>query len=69
MTTHSTPITTRIADMSAPRPAPSSRGWLAEIGEFWRTFIKAAFHPYHPEQHYMRGPGPACASKQKRQGV
>lgn len=68
MTTHSTPITAHIAEMSAPRTAPS-RGLLAEIGEFWRTFIKAAFDPYHPEQHYMRGPGPACASKQKQQRV
>ena len=60
MTTHSTPI--HIAEMSAPRTAPS-KGLLAEIAEFWRTFIKAAFDPYHPEQHYRRGPGPACARK------
>ena len=46
MTTHSTPI--HIAEMSAPRTAPS-KGLLAEIAEFWRTFIKAAFDPYHPE--------------------
>ncbi|MBX9819279.1 hypothetical protein [Afipia birgiae] len=69
MTTHSTPITTRIADIPAPLPAHSPRRMLAEISDFWRTFIKAAFHPYHPEQHYMRGPGPACASKQKQQRV
>lgn len=27
----------------------------------------AAFlHPtYHPERHYMRGPGPACARRRK----
>jgi hypothetical protein len=31
--------------------------------EFWRQFIVAAFHPYRPEQHYMRGPGPAWRAK------
>ncbi|CAN5208698.1 hypothetical protein BH10PSE11_BH10PSE11_15890 [soil metagenome] len=65
MTTHSTPLTAHIADMSAPLPAHSARRMLAEIAEFWRAFINAAFNPYHPEQHYMRGPGPACAAKRK----
>ncbi|MBR2119274.1 MAG: hypothetical protein V4458_12345 [Pseudomonadota bacterium] len=65
MTTHNTSITSGIADMPAPRTASPSKGLLAEIGEFWRTFIKAAFDPYHPEQHYMRGPGPACAAKRR----
>jgi hypothetical protein len=69
MTMHSTPITNRIAGMPAPLPAHSPRRMLAEIADFWRAFIEAAFHPYRPEQHYMRGPGPACASKQKQQGV
>ncbi|HAO40598.1 MAG TPA: hypothetical protein DEA80_01635 [Afipia sp.] len=63
MTTQSTSITPGIADLSAPRTASSSKGLLAEIAEFWRTFIRAAFDPYHPERHYMRGPGPACARK------
>lgn len=66
MTTQSTPVTTRMADTPAPLPAHSPRRMLAEISDFWRTFIKAAFHPYHPEQHYMRGPGPACAAKKGR---
>ena len=39
-------------------------GLIAEIREFWHQFIVAAFHPYRPEQHYMRGPGPACRAKQ-----
>ena len=38
-------------------------GILAEITDFWRQFIVAAFNPYRPEQHYMRGPGPACRAK------
>ena len=38
-------------------------GWIVKILAFERAFYKAAFDPYHPEQHYMRGPGPACAAK------
>ncbi len=63
MATQSTPITARIADIPAPLPGHSPRRMLAEVADFWRAFIKAAFDPYRPEQHYMRGPGPACAAK------
>ena len=38
-------------------------GWIVKILAFERAFYKAVFDPYHPEQHYMRGPGPACAAK------
>jgi hypothetical protein len=38
-------------------------GLIGEIREFWYQFIVAAFHPYRPEQHYMRGPGPAWRAK------
>jgi hypothetical protein len=38
-------------------------GLIVEIREFWHQFIVAAFHPYRPEQHYMRGPGPAWRAK------
>ncbi|MFZ5735218.1 MAG: hypothetical protein ACOY4O_21020 [Pseudomonadota bacterium] len=38
-------------------------GVLAEVVAFWRQFIVAAFNPYRPEQHYMRGPGPAWRAK------
>ena len=38
-------------------------GVLQEIVQFWRQFFVAAFDPYRPELHYMRGPGPACAAK------
>ena len=44
----------------------SPRGFIGvfhEISDFFRQFILAAFHPYRPEQHYMRGPGPACKAK------
>jgi hypothetical protein len=39
---------------------PANITWLREIRAFWAQFIIAAFNPYRPEAHYMRGPGPAC---------
>lgn len=35
-------------------------------GRFWRDLARLMFHPYRPERHYMRGPGPACAAKRGR---
>jgi hypothetical protein len=49
------------------RQAPITQiGWIGKWIAFERTFLKAIFDPYHPEQHYMRGPGPACAAKAAR---
>ena len=39
-------------------------GLIHEIRLFWRQFFVAAFDPYRPELHYMRGPGPACRAKE-----
>jgi hypothetical protein len=36
---------------------------FAEFRAFWRQFFARAFHPYRPELHYMRGPGPAWRAK------
>ena len=36
---------------------------LAGLRAFIADFLHTAFNPYHPEQQYMRGPGPACAAK------
>jgi hypothetical protein len=55
-----------IASSSAPSVSHDhdrKHGLIGEIREFWRQFIVAAFHPYRPEQHYMRGPGPAWRAK------
>jgi hypothetical protein len=38
-------------------------GWIGKWIAFERAFYNALFDPYRPEQHYMRGPGPACAAK------
>jgi hypothetical protein len=55
--------------ISAPLPRSAAgrdgqSGALAEFRSFWRQFFTRAFHPYRPELHYMRGPGPACRAKQ-----
>ena len=44
---------------------PTKAGLLREIGDFWRQFVVAAFDPYRPEMHYMRGPGPACHARRE----
>ena len=53
----------------APLPLPDSHhapaSLLQEIRQFWQQFFVAAFNPYRPELHYMRGPGPACAAKRR----
>jgi hypothetical protein len=46
------------ADRAERRP-----GLFHEIRTFWREFAGAAFNPYRPELHYMRGPGPAWRAK------
>jgi hypothetical protein len=55
-----------IASSSTPSVVDSrdrQPGLVGEIRAFWHQFIIAAFHPYRPEQHYMRGPGPAWRAK------
>ena len=51
---------------SLPSPAASKIGRSrpsAGFREFWSGFFATAFHPYRPELHYMRGPGPAWRAK------
>jgi hypothetical protein len=43
-----------------PRPFTGLRNLL---GALWREITRDAIHPYRPEQHYMRGPGPAWRAK------
>lgn len=43
-----------------PRPFAAFRLRLARL---WRGATRDARHPYHPERHYMRGPGPAWHAK------
>ncbi len=36
---------------------------LAKAGSGVREFVLPS---YHPERHYMRGPGPACARRDRK---
>ena len=53
---------TEITTLPARRDAGRG-GIFAEIREFCSGFFTTAFTPYRPEQHYMRGPGPAWRAK------
>jgi hypothetical protein len=41
----------------------NTTAWHAVVA-LWRRPSKHMLHPYRPELHYMRGPGPACESHQ-----
>jgi hypothetical protein len=47
------------------RQAPAM---ASEFAEILRLF-KSLFDPYHPERHYMRGPGPKWHAKHGRPAV
>ena len=68
MAIHSTPVSSSAPHMPAARALPSVNGFVTGLASVLREFLAAAFHPYHPERHYMRGPGPACAAKYGRTG-
>ncbi len=38
-------------------------GFTQTLAAFWQDLIRDAIHPYRPEKHYMRGPGPAWQAK------
>ena len=39
------------------------------VADLWRTVTSDLFDTYHPEQHYMRGPGPKWRAKHARSTV
>jgi hypothetical protein len=41
---------------------PAARVLASELADVLRV-IKSLFDPYHPERHYMRGPGPKWRAK------
>lgn len=53
----SLPLRTRSAMVS------KAAHFLATAGDVWRTQIARLSNPYHPELHYMRGPGPKWREK------
>jgi hypothetical protein len=36
------------------------------IGDLWRVMAGDLLNTYHPERHYMRGPGPKWRAKHAR---
>jgi len=54
-----TMVSTSLSSPAAGRAGQGFSGFKA----FWRHFFETAFHPYRPELHYMRGPGPAWRAK------
>ncbi len=59
-------MTRAIAALSGSAAARLPRLFIA-IGQFlltfWHEISRDAVHPYRPERHYMRGPGPAWRAK------
>ena len=49
--------------LSAPAIGRNGQAVSTGFRAFWRQFVAKAFDPYRPEQHYMRGPGPAWRAK------
>ena len=50
--------------IALPREARAAPSFLAELAECIRI-VTAMFDRYHPERHYMRGPGPKFRAKQQ----
>ena len=46
--------------MAANRKSPSIGKAVADL---WLTVTSQLFDSYHPERHYMRGPGPKWRAK------
>jgi hypothetical protein len=38
---------------------------LSFVATKWQTLVQIAANPYHPELHYMRGPGPKWHAKHR----
>lgn len=51
------------APVKRPFGATYTEGFAAAVAMFFKEFLDAAFSPYQPEKHYMRGPGPACRAR------
>jgi hypothetical protein len=49
--------------MAANRKKTS--GFGKAVAEIWLTMTSQLFDSYHPERHYMRGPGPKWHAKHR----
>ena len=39
------------------------------VADLWRTVTSDLFASYHPERHYMRGPGPKWRAKHAQPAI
>ena len=59
---------TSMRDISLAQLERRNAGLLHAVADFLYDFQRTIFDTYHPERHYMRGPGPACAAKERVAG-
>jgi hypothetical protein len=52
--------------MFGAEPTSPLRRSLNRIVAKWQRLLEIAGHPYRPELHYMRGPGPKWHAKQRQ---
>ena len=52
-------------DLASFTSAANRSRSLRVIAAFYRRLAKDLFDPYHPERHYMRGPGPKWQAKHR----
>ena len=58
-------VTAHKASQVEPSRAAPSFGKV--VADLWRTLAREFPSTYHPERHYMRGPGPKWHAKHGRQ--
>jgi hypothetical protein len=51
-------------DQTARNLPPRRARGIRAVAAFCRRLTRELFDPYHPERHYMRGPGPKWQAKQ-----
>ena len=56
-------VDTSIKQVLPAAPKRREASFLRALADFLHDFQRTIFDTYHPERHYMRGPGPACAAK------
>jgi len=49
----------------APAQRRTAPGVAADVSAFFHDLARTLFDTYRPEQHYMRGPGPAWNAKHR----
>ena len=47
----------------------SSSGFSRAVIEVCHSMAHDIFGTYHPERHYMRGPGPKCRERQRAEAA